>query len=658
MANDVLKLIQNKIIEKGQSWTAGTTPLSGLSQEEKKKYLGLVIPEDEMKMIREMASREEAFIARQGRAFVYASSWDWRSVNSTNWTTPIRNQSGCGACVAFATVATVEANLKLFRRTPATDPNLSEADLFFRGCGACCQSGWNFAPALNYARNSGIPDEACWPYNSDQNQSCANRDQRIVKIESWKTLSGAAQAKEWLNLKGPIMSGLHVYDDFYWYTGGIYQNASGGYLGNHAVCIVGYNDAGGYWICKNSWSTQWGDDGWFKIKYGECGMGTSFAFYAVQFTTDDDLIMPKAGRVIARLKEVNTALADEICLSYPGEKTIFKAEASQIGKSFEIGTFSSGSRLTLALKASDGNTTNTYYTNQSLNADACDHVKKVQTGTYKWELRWEDLLGLGEQDYNDVVMEIEVFSPTTEDITLTKDGRVFVTLKSMIASSFTQFGLASPQELTVFRSGDAAGKTVDLGAYSSGQKLRFCLEAANGYTYYTDQVINPDSLSHVRKLPTAYNRWELRWEEAFGLKNKDYKDLIVTVESLPISIDDIVLTRKAQVVARFVSKNTLKTNQFWIYQPNGHKIFDATKENLRKSFDLGEYEAGTRLIFSILTDDGYTYCTNSNLNPDSRVHVTKLPLGTSKYLLRWEDQFGLKDRDYNDLVVEISLIPK
>jgi len=101
MANDDLKLIQNKIIEKGQSWTAGTTPLSGLSQEEKKKYLGLVIPEDEMKKVREMASREEAFIARQGRAFVYATSWDWRSVNGTNWTTPIRNQSGCGACVAF-----------------------------------------------------------------------------------------------------------------------------------------------------------------------------------------------------------------------------------------------------------------------------------------------------------------------------------------------------------------------------------------------------------------------------------------------------------------------------------------------------------------------------------------------------------------------------
>jgi len=63
-------------------------------------------------------------------------------VSGNNWTTPIRYQSGCGACVAFATVAMIESNLEIFRRNSNLNPDLSEADLFFRGCGACCQRGW------------------------------------------------------------------------------------------------------------------------------------------------------------------------------------------------------------------------------------------------------------------------------------------------------------------------------------------------------------------------------------------------------------------------------------------------------------------------------------------------------------------------------------
>jgi parallel beta-helix repeat protein len=40
------------------------------------------------------------------------------------------------------------------------------------------------------------------------------------------------------------------------------------------MAIVGYNDDPGYWIVKNSWGTNYQEQGWVNIKYGECGIGT------------------------------------------------------------------------------------------------------------------------------------------------------------------------------------------------------------------------------------------------------------------------------------------------------------------------------------------------------------------------------------------------
>lgn len=653
---DEIKIIRNKINEKNFLWSAGSTSVSKLPADARRKRLGLVVPDEENKRIQEMLIEEDARMAEQGKIFAFPASWDWRSVSGKDWTTPIRDQGDCGSCVAFATIGMIESGLEIFRRDPGLNPDLSEADLFFRGCGSCCARGWNFVPALNYALASGIPDEACFPYDSDQSRSCPDRDKRIIRILGWRTLSSASQAKEWISRKGPVMSGLHVYDDLFYYQGGIYRNAYGGYIGDHAVCVVGYDDIGGYWICKNSWGTGWGERGWFKIAYGECGLGSRFAFYASQFTADDDLIMPKEGRVIARLKERNTVLNDEIWLANPEERVIFKADDSEIGKSFEIGTFKAGSRLTLALHTSDGHI---YYTDQSMNEDACDHVNRVRTGSYKWELRWEDLFGLAEMDYNDVVMELEIFSPWTDDLVMPKDGRVLVTFKSKSTQLVNEFLLSSPQETTIFKAEDAnRGKTFDLGLFDSGTKLTFALKTSEGHTFYTDRAKNPDALSHVKKLPIGYNKWELRWEDIYGLKEKDYNDLIVEVVVMPTSNEDVVLLKDSRVTARLVSKSTPLSNQFWLYRPKEMEIFEATQENIGRRFDLGEYPAGTRLVFALKTGEGNTFYTDSSLNPDARGHVIKLPLGSYKCQLRWEDLCDLADRDYNDLVVEIVAFPK
>ena len=75
------------------------------------------------------------------------------------------------------------------------------------------------------------------------------------------------------------MAGMVVYEDLYYYKDGVYRHVTGAPKGLHAICVIGYNDEGGYWVVKNSWGTKWGDDGFMRIEYGQCGIDEDYPFF-------------------------------------------------------------------------------------------------------------------------------------------------------------------------------------------------------------------------------------------------------------------------------------------------------------------------------------------------------------------------------------------
>jgi hypothetical protein len=87
--------------------------------------------------------------------------------------------------------------------------------------------------------------------------------------------------KDAVYFSGPIPCTMYVYEDFFAYESGVYEYTQGEYMGGHAVIIVGWGieNEVGYWICKNSWGTGWGEEGFFKIKWGECGIGGNAGKY-------------------------------------------------------------------------------------------------------------------------------------------------------------------------------------------------------------------------------------------------------------------------------------------------------------------------------------------------------------------------------------------
>ena len=88
--------------------------------------------------------------------------------------------------------------------------------------------------------------------------------------------------------RGPITVAMYVYQSLFSffnnYPTGIYayKTRSEPLLGGHAVNVVGWgeNETGTkYWIAKNSWGPDWGDNGYFKILRGQdfCGIESEIA---------------------------------------------------------------------------------------------------------------------------------------------------------------------------------------------------------------------------------------------------------------------------------------------------------------------------------------------------------------------------------------------
>jgi C1A family cysteine protease len=283
-SKDSLSDIKIALSEAGDPWEAGYTSLTSLTDQERLNYLGFVPPEGEATLDEieaQILTNQSSILIAHDENIGIPNAYDLRNVSGKNYITPVKNQGGCGSCVAFGVIATVEGQLRKQRNNHNLNVDLSEAHLYFchaRDRGRNCSNGWWPQQALDDFKSKGVVDEACYPYDLSKkecNNLCSNHASRVTTITGYKTVTNKPQdIKKHISTKGPVSACMIVYGDFYSYRSGVYKHVSGSKSGGHCVSIVGYNDAGKYWICKNSWGTSWGDSGFFKIAYGECGIET------------------------------------------------------------------------------------------------------------------------------------------------------------------------------------------------------------------------------------------------------------------------------------------------------------------------------------------------------------------------------------------------
>jgi len=237
-------------------------------------------------------------------------SFDWRDHDGQDWVTPVRpTQGSCGSCWAFAAVGVVEAIYNISRGNPDLDLDLSE-EMLNSDClpgNSCC--GGHHDVALNVFRLLGVPDELCLPYvsasgcscfptgdcqvgclhggggtgspcsNATCGDACPDALNRLVSIAGYAYVP-ASVIREALIVWGPLAVCYGTGDAFGGdWDGDVYRCADDSGT-NHCVVLVGYDDAGGYWIIKNSWGPFDGpqNDGYRKIGYGECAIESAVYF--------------------------------------------------------------------------------------------------------------------------------------------------------------------------------------------------------------------------------------------------------------------------------------------------------------------------------------------------------------------------------------------
>ncbi|MEV4641142.1 C1 family peptidase [Actinoplanes sp. NPDC049548] len=273
-----LGLLRAALDDAGAPWQISYTSMTALTEEERVLRLGVpptpgLDPEE---LENDKESRAQAARMATADSVGAPAAFDLRSAGA-DYTTRVKDQGGCGSCVAFGVAGAMEHVARYTRRAAGLAVDFSEAHLFYchgRNAGARCNTGWWPDQAYNACRDIGITFGDYYPYTAgDQACSGLNADwpNRLARVVSWENLNNnPARMKEFISTYGSITACLDVFQDFFSYGGGVYRHVSGGYAGGHCVVLVGYDDSAGCWIAKNSWGRGWGTGGYFKIAYGEC----------------------------------------------------------------------------------------------------------------------------------------------------------------------------------------------------------------------------------------------------------------------------------------------------------------------------------------------------------------------------------------------------